>query len=99
MAKNLILGTILPRSAQIWAPKIFFLNFTSTSSYTSYAICRKANEQNFAKNGKNLISGPVMACLTHTWAPKIFFVSFTSTSSWPKFDPKKFVSYFTSTSS
>ena len=99
MAKNLILGKILPRSAQIWAPKLFFLNFTSTSSYTSYAIWRKANEQNFAKNGKNLISGLVMACLIHTWAPKIFFVSFTSTSSWPKLDPQIFVSYFTSTSS
>ena len=33
MAKNLILSPIL---AQIWAPDIFFVGFTSTSRYTLF---------------------------------------------------------------
>ena len=36
MAKNLIWGLILTRLAQIWVPIIFFVGFTSTSSYTLF---------------------------------------------------------------
>ena len=32
MVKNLILGTILARLAQIWVPKVFFVDFNSTIS-------------------------------------------------------------------
>ena len=32
MAKNLILGLILACLAQIWAPQIIFVDFTSASS-------------------------------------------------------------------
>ena len=76
MAKNLILGTILPRSAQIWAPKIFFLNFTSTSSYKSYAICRKANEQNFAKKWQKPNFGPSYSLFDPHMGPQNIFREF-----------------------
>ena len=47
MTKNLILGPILAHLAQIWVPKIFFLNFTVTRCLTflqAIILC------NFKKN-------------------------------------------------
>ena len=56
MAKNLVLGPILASSTQIWATKIFFINYISTrdakhhfAKLSFYEISNEAYEPNLRK--------------------------------------------------
>ena len=76
MAKNLILGPILAGLAQMWTHKIYFVGFTSTSSWILFQTIILCNFQ----WQKNLILCSILQCLPQIWAPIFLFVGFTSTS-------------------
>ena len=65
MANNLVLGPVLTRLIQIWAPKIFFLCFISTRcrKLSLYANSRKTYDPKSIKFEKKTHFGPDLRLL------------------------------------
>ena len=76
--KNLILGLILARLAQILAPKYFLwvlppLDIRNCCKLSLHGITSKSNEPKLEKMTKNLVLGPIMAPLPKIRVTKFFF--------------------------
>ena len=74
--RKLILGQILANFAQIWAPQIYFMRFTSTNNYTLFQATILCNfQENFKKLQKmaaNLTLAPILTSLPKNLDPQFF---------------------------